>query len=157
VTIPGGFIAGDTLGAADMNLLPAGISAGGYAQITADQTSITTVTDVTSLTVTWTAVSSRRYRISFFVGVTHTAITTTGLAQILITDGSGTQKAKTMLDDVETTGEFRHLVGSVCETGLSGSTTRKIRASTDTGRGTMTVTASPTNPSYILVEDVGPA
>ena len=57
MTIPGGFTAGDVLTAADLNLLPGAVM--GYASVTADQGSITTVADLNSLSVTFTAVVNR--------------------------------------------------------------------------------------------------
>ena len=158
MTAPGGFVAGDILGAADLNALPGGVSAGGYARVTADQGTFTTVTDLTSLTVTWTAVSSRLYRTSFYACLTST-IAGDELA-VLVTDGSNVQKAidekiQRALDIGQD--NFTVLTGSVVETGLSGSMTRKLRALRTTGTGAVTLEASATGPAYIVVEDIGPA
>lgn len=162
MTKPGGFVAGDILGAADMNLLPGGVM--GYAEVTANQTSIgITEVDLTSLTVTWTAVSSRRYRTSF---VTSLEVNTLGsdtfdVITVYITDGSNTKKQTCDLAQPHATNSQQTLVGSVVETGLSGSTTRKLRGlAMDTNAGTTlnaTLLASATAPCYILVEDIGPA
>lgn len=156
MTAPGGFSAGDVLGAADMNGLPAGKM--GYASVTANQTSISTTTDLTSLTVTWTAVSSRLYQISFQVAVD--PVWTTGSAQptIYITDGSNNVK-QTVTSDVLADLSVLSMTGFVLETSLSGSTTRKLRAAfpSSSGSDTMTMTASSTRPAFILVEDIGPA
>ena len=155
MTRPGGFIAGDVLTATDMNLLPGGIM--GYAQVTADQASISAVADLTSLTVTWTAVSARRYRTSFYVNAnSSTVVAGNNPISIFITDSSNTIKAQAVCTDNEAVLETMTLVGSVCETGLSGSTTRKLRAQ-QTGGGTMDLLAAATYPAYILVEDIGPA
>jgi hypothetical protein len=151
MTIPGGYIAGDVLTAANMNLLPGGKM--GYASITSPQGSITgSATDITSLTVTWTAVSSRLYRTSFVTLASSTVAT--DVALVLITDGSGTQKTTTSTY-LDSTSSF--MVSSfLLETGLSGSVTRKLRA-LRTGSGTLTIQAATDYPAFILVEDIGPA
>lgn len=166
MTVPGGYIAGDVLTAANLNLLPGGKM--GYAQVTANQTTITTETDLTSLTVTWTAVSARRYRITGYctMRVDSTPSPATW-ACVYITDGSNTKKqagygsfvpsgTSDSNDSLYTTAFV-----SVTETGLSGSTTRKLRAESR-GAGaangdTVALIASSTQPAYILVEDIGPA
>lgn len=160
MTIPGGFVAGDILGAADMNLLPGGLEGGGYAQITADQTTITTEADITSLTVTFTAVSSRRYRTSFVLDVSaQTSLPASGeYMRIHITDGSNTHKAEVTSAAPAAIDNRVTVYGSVVETGLSGSTTRKLRAERGDGSGdAMSVLAAAARPAYILVEDIGPA
>lgn len=130
-----------------------GVVPSGYAQVTADQTGISTEADVTSLTITWTAVSTRRYRITGHLLVQQ--LTSTGAATAKITDGSGTEiqrighRASFAANDVDM------WEGSSVETGLSGSITRKIRAATSAG--TLSALASSSRPNYILVEDIGPA
>ena len=157
MTIPGGFIAGDVLGAADMNLLPAGKV--GYAQVTSAQNGITADTDATSLTVTWTAVSARLYRISFFTAVDLNWSSGVLQPYVKITDGSNTQKLLVVVPKLASSMNDVAVTGSVTETGLSGSVTRKLRVGqrVDSGSGTIDVAASSTNPAYILVEDIGPA
>ena len=153
MTIPGGYTAGDVLTAANCNLLPAGVV--GYAEKTANQTGITSIVDVSSLTVTWTAVASRRYRTSFVILVGSTVLD--DVATIRITDSSNNVKQDCALYCRSTTVVTATLCGSVVETGLSGSTTRKLRAVRTAGSGTMEIAAAATYPAYILVEDIGPA
>lgn len=164
MTVPGGYIAGDVLTAANMNLLPGGKM--GYAEVTADQTGISTSNvDLTSLTVTWTAVAARRYRTTVWANIEiDTSPTVVTLPNIKITDGSNNQKqvgygvwaAASVGNVVKST-----VCVSVVETGLSGSTTRKARGlSTDMAGGngdTFNIKASATSPAWILVEDIGPA
>lgn len=160
MTVPGGYVAGDTLTAANMNLLPGGLESGGYAEVTANQTTITSEADVTSLTVTWTAVSARRYRTSFCLNVSaQSSVPGSGeYMRIYITDGSNTHKFESTAPDPAGTDDRVTIVGSVVETGLSGSTTRKLRAQRADGTGhAMSVLAASTYPAYILVEDIGPA
>ena len=152
MTIPGGYSAGDVLTAANMNLLPAGNL--DYAAITANQGSITTITDITSLTVTWTAVSARRYRVSWQLATYSSASGDT--VRIACTDSSNTAVSETVTSPVSSVYEHSYS-GSITETGLSGSTTRKLRAVRLDGTGNITIGASSGRPAWILVEDIGPA
>jgi hypothetical protein len=160
---PGAYVAGDILGADDLNALPGGLYSGGYAQATSNQTTITTTADATSLTVTWTAVSSRRYRISWAINLSVTGADITGDAFVYCTDGSNNVKGSII--QTITAGEaaddvvYANLSSFTTETGLSGSTTRKIRVAfvEYAGGNTATLVASATSPAHILVEDIGPA
>lgn len=152
MTIPGDFTALDVLTAADMNLLPAGKI--GYAQITSSQTTITTEVDVTSLTVTWTAVSSRRYRTSWYFAASSSV--SADIASVKCTTSGNTQVGITITGALSSVYNY-NFGGSVVETGLSGSTTRKLRAVRTNGTGNISINAGATAPCYILVEDIGPA
>lgn len=124
----------------------------GYSETTSDQGPITTTNvALTGLSVTWTAVAGRRYRISWRVGIS-IATTGSGFAAFDLFTGSASAQEwvfpsgyvfPTLLTD------------SVVETSLSGSVTRTLRA---TGSGaSVNVQAGAGFPSYILVEDIGPA
>lgn len=156
MTAPGAFVAGDILSATDMNALPGGVK--GYAKATAEQTSITTETDLTSLTVTWTATSARLYRISFHCVMINTdTFAATETITVKVTDGSNVMSFEAIAAGVEgesgDTGGQITLVGVGYETGLSGSVTRKLRAVTTTSNAELR--ASATSPAFILVEDIG--
>lgn len=155
MTIPGAFVAGVPLPAADLNLLPAGLRGGGYAQITANQTTITTTVDVTGLTVTFTAVAARRYQVLVQVEVSVDNVTAIPL--VIITDAANTQKGRGVVSTLSATGSAHTLRFSVNETGLSGSTTRKVRASRAAGAGNVSIEAGATFPAFICVTDIGPA
>jgi hypothetical protein len=144
------FTAGNILTAAQMNRLPWGIM--GYAQVTANQTGITTETNVTGLSVTFTADSTRYYKTTIY---TFSALqnTAAGYAEFKITDGSNVQKQSGVI--YQLAGVQAPLCVSVVETGLSGSVTRKARALTNAG--TLTLAASSTSPMFIVIEDIGQA
>lgn len=144
------FSPGDVLTAAQMNRLPWGIMA--TASKTSNQTGISTVTDITSLSVTFTAVSTRYYRTTIYSLVRQN--TGAGTSVIQITDGSNVQKTEGDFY-LAAPGTFGTLCVQCIETGLSGSTTRKGRATT--ASNTMDVIASSTFPAFILVEDLGQA
>jgi hypothetical protein len=162
-TNPETFTAGQTLTAASMNLIQGNIvavargvvtpsSGSNPAKATTNQTGITSVADITSMIVTWSAESSRLYRMTLYLPAVY--VTATGGYVIgSITDGSNTQKALAQ-SWVGNTERVPMIVQSL-ESGLSGSTTRKGRFN---GNGaTVTLELSATQPGFILVEDIGPA
>jgi len=151
MTTPGGFTAGDVLSAANMNALPGGVKA--RAVITAPQGGITTVTDITGLTVTWTAVANRLYRISAYSLILGNVVDDE--AYMDITDGSNAvqQRASDSLGGTAPTA--RAFAPVVTQTGLSGSVTRKIRVTRQAGSGAVQVAADGVHPAWIMVEDLG--
>jgi hypothetical protein len=126
----------------------------GRATITASQSGIsTTVTDITGLSVTITAASSRLIRVTVSVRFFFSAATQTG--QLYINEGA---------TDLHQTSFFASLnsaaydaTASVLLTPSAGSHTYKARAARFGGSGTLSISADPVAPCYILVEDLGPA
>lgn len=152
MTIPGGFTALDVLASADMNLLPGGQV--GYAQITTSQLLITSVVDLAGLTVTWSADSSRMYRTSWYFAASSSVAN--DVASVRCTNSANTQIGITTTGLLSTTYNYVY-TGSVIETGLSGSTTRKLRALRTDGTGNIAINANTDAPCYIVVDDLGPA
>lgn len=130
-----------------LDALPGGVM--GYVVSSTADSGISTVTDITGLTVTWTAEAARLYKITVFVQVLQSS--STGLAVVTITDGSNTQKAAAG----RTLGaaEYGAMNLTLLETGLSGSTTRKARLTTDAG--TVETIGDANDHPLIIVEDVG--
>lgn len=116
-----------------------------------NQTGITAEADVTSMSVTWTAVSNRRYKISYSLGYANDTadVSTT----IKVTDGSNVAKHATRNRVSIGGGNGDHLSTFYFETGLSGSVTRKIRALATSGISQIRFADTD---GYMLVEDVGP-
>lgn len=142
---------GDVQTASDLAGLPWGVM--GYVNgSTSDQTGITTVADVTGLSVTFTAVSSRLYRTTLTVCVQQKTAGDT--PNVYITDGSDTaKKAASATLDVDEISQALAIV--LLETGLSGSVTRKGRAAV--GSGSVTVVGTQDRYPTIIVEDMGAA
>jgi hypothetical protein len=129
----------------------------GYAQSTTTFGPVTTTVAITSMTVTFTAYSGRRYRTSG-----HLEVTTTAAADLVIiytTNGAGTQlqRSITVMPDLVGGVGYAHVNPYFVESGISGSTTRMLYAQRNVGTGTVNVQGSSTNPHFILVEDIGPA
>lgn len=130
----------------------------GQVNVTASQTGITAVVDLTSLSITWTAVANRRYRATF----NGTFQVATGAANdtfVLAYTDNGTPTTIHQHALVFPTTSYQH-VGTVLtavETGLAaGSITRKLRLSRFSGTGTGTLAASSTEPAQFIIEDIGP-
>lgn len=125
----------------------------GYAQVTSNQTGITTMTDLTGLSVTWTAVAGRRYRVSFKVLVFSTVANDD--ANVWVRDGSSASLNAYGVRAVSTTHGIM-VAGSHVLTGLSaGSQTVKLSLQRAAGSGSVALAAASTHPSFILVEDIG--
>ena len=152
-TPPALFVAGAILTAAQLNTFrtaPFGFVA--RASRTSNQSGISTITDVTSVTVTFTADATRVYKTTVHVPYCDQA-TTNGYQDLTITDGSNVEKSRSTQYVIVNQGQFMEVVA--VESGISGSQTRKARFATTAGTANLGATA--TAPAFILVEDIGPA
>lgn len=126
----------------------------GYAQITANQGSITTEVDVTGLSVTVDVKASRRIKVTVYAEVTNSTVEQG--AHLYIKEGSTQlQVATHKNEDVNTSNVI--LDPMVILTPSAGSHTYKVTAARIAAFGTVTVRAAATGPAFILVEDIGPA
>jgi hypothetical protein len=151
-TKPGAFTAGDVLTAASMNLLPAGSV--GRATSTSTTNVTATETDISGLSVTWTAVSSRLYRLSFQVYLnsgTGSVYTT-----IALTDGANNLSQQYTYHNSGVSGEIKTVTGFLTVNALSGSTTRKLRIAR-VGGANYALGGDAFRVHRLLVEDIGPA
>lgn len=123
------------------------------ATTTTTQSGITsgTYTDVTGLSVTWTAVAGRRYKISASLRCTQS--TAVGVVEVLITTGAGTQVHRdSMTLGVNESASFNPWT---VVTPSAGSVTYKVRFVTFSGGGTVATTLDATQVGRIMVEDIG--
>lgn len=121
-----------------------------YAQQTANQTTISTVVDLTGLTAaSFTAVAGRLYRISAYVNIQSTVAN--DVAEItLLAGGTVIQSGReVVLTTPITIPVWRYWTGS-------GATVFKVQAARVVGTGTLTHVASATAPGQLIVEDIGP-
>ena len=153
-TTPSDVATGDVLTATNWN--NAAVATGGgrvaSASRTTSQTAIgTSATDLTGLSVTFTATSTRYYRVSVFIP---TVIQNTGAGAInlSITDGAGTV-INSATTSVGTASYRVSMFAMTFESGLSGSITRKARLLTSAN--TCDTSVGATTPALIVVEDLG--
>jgi hypothetical protein len=147
------FTAGEVLTAANTNTYLRGGQEMGYAEITAASSAFTSVADISGLSLTWTAISTRSYYL-MFDGQVASSVAGDRIS-VYITDGSGTQVTgrTAIVSSVSDVG----LTVACRLTGLSGSVTYKVRAQRLSGSGTTTISASATVPAFFSVLDVGAA
>lgn len=155
LTLSGSGEAGDpwVLGIAED---PDGIAKGivAYSALTADITNINSggASEVdTGLSVSWTAVAGRRYLVTAEISLQSGASDT---AAMIITDASNVMKQYIPHVFGGSTAASR-VLGSVVETGLSGTITRKVRVQRTSGSGNMNIAANASYPCELVVYDVG--
>lgn len=132
--------------------LPDNVAGGtlGYAQVTANQTGITSVTDLTGLSVSVTVGAGRRIRISGMAKVSNDTLGGRTAGRI--------QEGGTVLTDfvdfyAPAANASAVGYGSVVLTPSAGSHTYKLALQGVTGTASMS--AGPSNIAFILVEDIG--
>ena len=148
------FVANAVLPASQMNRLPFGIVALATST-TANQPTIgVTKVDLTGMSVTWTAIANRNYKITYHI---YAFPTTTNACFSVNLQQSTTVK------QISITNGGVSAVGTTCN-GIyvssfsAGSTTLKLTGATTAGSlGTFSFFADPTLPWILCVEDIGPA
>ncbi len=128
----------------------------GYAQVTANQGSITTTADLTSLTATVTVGADRYIRVT---GHVRSFSSTLADDRVLFHIREGSTTLGSILLPSDPGGGNAGSGGQVVWVGDSpsaGSHTYKLSAESADG-GTVTMNAAATFPAFILVEDIGPA
>lgn len=125
----------------------------GYIKRTAGSyVATTSFADVTGISVSFTAVANRAYRVTYSALVGKT--TSGGTAEFQITDGANTKQYE-MFEQMALN-DYTIVTISAVVTGLAaGSQTLKVRAKTSVA--TTTVFATTDYPSSFIVEDIGPA
>jgi hypothetical protein len=143
---------GEVATAAFADSLPGGWL--GYAEITADQSGITSLADITGLSQAVTVNSDRRIKITVHGRIQTTSATDRN--SVVIREGSTQLQVvyDAIPDSVNPSEAFE---GSVILTPSAGSHTYKVSAQRVTGTGTVTFGAAATAPAFILIEDIGPA
>lgn len=127
----------------------------GYAEVTADQGSITTTTDLTDLAVTVTVRTGRRLRITGWArGYAVSAADAQG--DLSVREGATLLASRDSLMGVAGNGMAWGPVLAVV-TPAAGEHTYKLTAEQTVGAGGLVMLASATVPAFILVEDIGAA
>lgn len=123
----------------------------GFAEVTANQGSITTITDLTGLSVTVTVPSNgRRVKITGFCFL-ESSVANDYLS--LVVRESTTELSSTRFA-VPFSGQGQAYLVTHVLSPSAGSHTYKLSARRDTGTGTVTMTANSNRTAYILVEAI---
>jgi hypothetical protein len=123
----------------------------GYAQVTANQASITTEADLTGLTVTVTVNSGERIRITADVMVQGSVVN--DFAYLRIKESTTVLQIRSL--HISHTSDVMTLHASVVLTPSAGSHTYKLSLARAAGTGSLTLGAGATFPAYIMVEGIG--
>lgn len=121
-----------------------------YASSTTDQTGISSITDVTGMSVTFTGVANRQYKVTLYLPQLY-GTTAGDRARIAITDGSNNTLALAYLHITA----YGSPISVSLITTANGSTTFKGRLQRDVGSGTISNYADSFSVRYLLVEDIG--
>jgi hypothetical protein len=141
-------VAGTILTATNLDRYPGGWI--GYVEITANQTGISGQVDITSLTVTVTAGTTRRLLAEGYVRVTQQ--TTAAIDEVILLENGVAVNKTSLTRSASDTG--MHQPRAV-RTPSSGSNTYKLAGSV--ASGTIDIIATSAQPGFILVQDIGPA
>lgn len=142
----------EVVGAAQSGSTARGTLSGGYAQVTANQGSITTTdTDLTGLSVTVTVNSGERIKITGRITVDSTV--TDDTAELHIKESTTVLTASDILCRPGSIGKTGF--AQVILTPSAGSHTYKLALQRVAGTGTLTMAASSGAPAFILVEGIG--
>ncbi len=140
---------------ADVDSLPGG--AIGLVQVTSSQTGITSITDLSGLSVTVTANASRMIRVTGHFAVQKN--TNAGLVKALIRESSTTLSlfGDNIMGNGSDVNSRATAEGSVILTPSAGSHTYKLSLSSATTDVDMSAAAGDPGPAFLLVEDISPS
>ena len=144
------FTTGQVLTSAQANNFPFGLMA--VAENTSlAQTGITTIVDITGMTVTFTGISGRRYRVDGFLLLQSTVSADT--VNLIIRNGSNTSLQQAIYPLPLNSNAYM-CIASLFLT-ATGSTTIKLSTQRQSGTGTITANGGATFPAQLIVTDVG--
>ena len=143
------FSAGAIYTAQQANNFPRGVM--GYAISTANMALTTSDADITGMTATFTAVANRLYRATFSCFYQKS---TTSRVFFTLADGSNVSQNLSMQQTAS--GEFDAFTAIFLFTASAGSTTRKMRASTEAGTATIFGVPADGRTYSFSIEDMGP-
>ena len=149
------FVSGAILTAAQQNAFGFGVVA--LASSTTSYTLTTSSVIATGMTVTFTALANRNYKVTYY----EPAAQTPNVRGFTVTNIKQTSAAGTQLNQSITQTSATTLNASLTQiyvgTQVAGSVTIVGCATTTSVTGAPTLTRSATAPAFLLVEDIGPA
>ena len=151
------FTAGQVLTFTECNQFPRGVMA--LATSTTNYVITTSTVIATGMTVTFTAVASRNYRITYVEPSISTPAVSGGFvtSTIRLTNAAGAAGQTGLCQTNSATAYSAPLALSYVTTFTAGSITLVGCLLTSSTTGTPTASRNANQPSYLLVEDIGPA
>jgi len=143
------FTSGAILTAAQMNNLPWGLT--GSAENLALAQTFTTIVDLTSMSVTFTGIANRRYRVDGFL-LMQSNVAADGV-NLQIRNSSNTVLQQAIYPLPLSTSAYMCAVSVFIA--ATGSTTVKLSALRQYGTGTITANGAATYPCQLIVTDIG--
>lgn len=125
----------------------------GYAQITANSSTFTTIVDITGLSVNVTVGTGRRIKITWRGDILRSVADGTSIAYIY----DGVTELTRAQGFARVAGESFNTTTAIILTPVAGAHTYNIKGQTASGTGNSQIVGSATNPAFILVEDIGAA
>jgi hypothetical protein len=151
------FVTGAVFTADQANRFPFGNVA--LATSTTSYTITSSIAIATGMSVSWTAIANRNYKITYFEPQILTPSTANGYvrATIALTNAAGTAFQVTYCQTNSATPMTQMGGGSVIKTFSAGTVTIVGCLVASSTAGTPVATRDATAPAYLLVEDMGPA
>lgn len=131
--------------------LPRGLM--GEASISADQGSITTLVDLTNLSVTFDSEAGRKYWLIGGVHMSSTVANDEGGLRVRLGNGGAINRARVQIN---TSGRRYYVIVADTHVPGAGTTTYKLSAERIQGTGTLTANAGANEEGFLRVFDVGP-
>ena len=150
------FSVGAVLTAAQQNRFPRGVMQ--LASSTSSYTLTTSAAIATGMTVTFTAVADRNYKITYYEPQAQTAnVASFTVTQIRVTNAAGTQLQSGIVQTVSAAIVNGSINNTYIGTFTAGSTTIVGCAVASSTSFAPVLARSATAPAFLLVEDIGPA
>ena len=143
------FTTGQVLTAAQANNFPFGLVAA--AENTSLLQTFTTIVDLTSLSVTFTGIAGRRYRVEGYLLMQSN--TNGDAVNLQIRNGSNTVLQQGIYHLASLA--VAYMATSCVVIAATGSTTVKLSAQRQAGTGTITANGAATYPAQLIVTDIG--
>ena len=154
------FTSGQILTSTNMNNLPWGIvaataggtSGSGYIRNTTTAVAIgTAAADVSGMTISWTAVATRIYRVTVTLS---DVVSGAGFTPLLVEVTDATPTTKYQARFTMPAAQTNNITFSYVETGISGTILRKVRTTGVSNTGTFNTNAAAAL-SVFVIEDIG--
>jgi hypothetical protein len=149
------FLAGQVLTSDQANRFPRGVMA--FASSPTNYTLTASDALATGMTVTWSAVADRYYRITYYEPLVSTPAVSGGVTNLRIKDGATTLQYGSIRTNSATFTQGNVNVVLIATWATSATRTLTGQVSVSSTTGTPLLNRASAYPAFMLVEDIGPA